>query len=606
MRYVRAQLHCHSSIEGPASIGAHCYEARRAGVEVVWLTDHDTRISLSIGGPFLDRFDFDAPEVTTSVERVAPGGRAIQRAVGWSVRHQDERLARATLSISREQAYTGDQSMLLDVAGGEADEWQHYRVEFAAEAKLHSRPLLSDPTVGLAVRLETETPDDAEAWLDLVLSEQPPDLRQARLRYLLLPKGAPTSLDAIERHVPEHEDRYRTHVVPLPTRTDDWERHEVRPARDATAGGLGGVDNAMHSLRLGVRVRRGAHLRLFADNLTLAHRSAWRDLHHRQRTLARETAAAYGVVCHVAQEISQAGQHKNAWGAHVPLLDYPANLGGFTHDQGIAWARQHGAVFSLNHPFNEYARVELDATGRARAVADKIERYAVARAWGANTLEVGFPAGRHGFPLTDYLRLWDSLMSRGVYIAGSGSSDAHSARVGWRDGNNFVTCIRADATSEQSLLAGLRSGDLSMADPIRFRSQLAFHDDAGHRMGQVVAGPAGSRTVTLALSQAQPSWRLYWVVDGVRRTPVTLGSGTVEESLPVNANRATFVRAEIWDPSLDSSGLLPVTAGDVSAADEPIGRCIALTNAICYCGGPVPDDVPVARRERALSAESLI
>lgn len=30
-RYVSAQLHCHSSIEGPASIGAHCYEAARAG-----------------------------------------------------------------------------------------------------------------------------------------------------------------------------------------------------------------------------------------------------------------------------------------------------------------------------------------------------------------------------------------------------------------------------------------------------------------------------------------------------------------------------------------------------------------------------------------------
>src|SRR5436190_12491870 len=69
-RYVGAQLHCHSSIEGPASIGAHCYEAARAGVEVVWLTDHDTRTSLCIGGPFVDRFDFEAPELTTRVARL--------------------------------------------------------------------------------------------------------------------------------------------------------------------------------------------------------------------------------------------------------------------------------------------------------------------------------------------------------------------------------------------------------------------------------------------------------------------------------------------------------------------------------------------------------
>src|SRR5688572_31673508 len=42
----------------------------------------------------------------------------------------------------------------------------------------------------------------------------------------------------------------------------------------------------------------------------------------RQRELAGELAAKHGVVCHIAQEISWAGQHKNAWGIGVPLLDY--------------------------------------------------------------------------------------------------------------------------------------------------------------------------------------------------------------------------------------------------------------------------------------------
>ncbi len=50
---------------------------------------------------------------------------------------------------------------------------------------MHGRPL-SEATIGLALFLESPpAPADAEAWLDLVLSEQPPDLRQARLRYLV-------------------------------------------------------------------------------------------------------------------------------------------------------------------------------------------------------------------------------------------------------------------------------------------------------------------------------------------------------------------------------------------------------------------------------------
>ena len=151
-RYVAAQLHCHSSIEGPASIGAHCYEAARAGVEVVWLTDHDTRISLCIGGPFLEGFDFESPALTRSVERAASGGKVVQRRVGWHVLRQDEDLAGCRAALSRERCYRGTQSLCLEASAGATDDaWRSLVLEFKADAKLHSRPLLAGPTVGLAV-----------------------------------------------------------------------------------------------------------------------------------------------------------------------------------------------------------------------------------------------------------------------------------------------------------------------------------------------------------------------------------------------------------------------------------------------------------------------
>ena len=615
--YVAAQLHCHSSIEGPASIGAHCYEAARAGVEVVWLTDHDTRISLCIGGPFLEGFDFESPALTSSVERAASGGKVVQRRVGWYVLRQDEDLAGSRAALSRERCYRGTQSLCLEASAVATDDaWRSLVLEFKADAKLHGRPLLAGPTVGLAVFREPRRSSGggappgevspggeatAEAWLDLVLSEQPPDLRQGRLRFLLAsdgvgPDGAPLATQDVE-----DERRYRTHLTPLPGPPGTWTRHELRPAESAEAGGLGGVDNALTGLRLGLRVRRGGHLRLYLDDLTLAHECAGDELHARQRALARTLGQRHGVTCHVAQEISQAGQHKNAWGAVVPLLDYPAQPTGYTHEQGVDWARRHGGVFSLNHPFSAYNRVELDDPARERILAEMIERYAGSRASGADTLEVGFPAGRHGFDLDHYLRLWDGLSRRGVIVTGSGSSDAHSARVGWQNGNNFATRIRADSTAEETLVAGLRSGDVYMVDPVLFRSRLRFGDRAGHRMGQVVGfgaggerevGAAGESEVEVALDRARPNWSLFWVVNGARGPAIALGAGAVRQGLTVPLGEPAFVRAEIWDRgrTADGAAAEPGTAGR--------GRCIALTNPIWYVPRQALDSVPAERREQ--------
>jgi hypothetical protein len=455
--------------------------------------------------------------------------------------------------------------------------------------------------------------------LDLVLSEQPPDLRQSRLRYVFTPVAGD--------HEADEQSRYRTRALPLNAPAERWTRYEIRPAGDA-AGDLGGEDNALSGIRLGLRVRRGARLRLFVDDLTIGHRYAGDELHARQRATARRLAERYGVVCHVAQEISQAGPHKNAWGAGVPVLSYAAQTAPFTHDDGVAWARRHRAVFSLNHPFSKYARLELTDSDRERILAAVLEDYAAARVSGANTLEVGFPAGRHGFALEDYLRLWDGLSARGVIVTGSGSSDAHSARVGWQTGNNFATFVRSASTDEDALLAGLRSGNLYMADPVLFRSRLRFADRAGHRMGQVaqltVADDAGSAgdgaasgaesapeggegiraaQVELALERAQPHWRLKWVVNGERQPGIPLAAGADTHTLPVplgslrdtKPDEPVFVRAEIWDTTRTPAG--DIAAG-AAGADSATGRCIALTNPIWYVR-----EIPEGVTEERLNGE---
>jgi hypothetical protein len=559
-------------------------------VEVVWITDHDTRISLDIGGPFVDRFDFEDPEIWSSVPRFKAGGREGRIGVGWEVAQQDPGLAGGA-SLTKETCFRGTQSLRLEgrvntelpAAGPEVshDEWQYLTLDFKADSKMHSRPLFSGARVGLAVRLDDATESDAEAWLDLTLTEQPPDLKQGRLRYLLW--GDPKRH---ELHPQRDEARFRVRPLSLTSAPGAWTRHEIDPARDADGAALdgeplGGSDNAMTGVRITLRVRKSGRIVLHVDDLTIAHEVAGNDLRARQRELAGELAAKHGVVCHIAQEISWAGQHKNAWGIGVPLLDYASAKGGFTHDQGVEWAKKHGGVFSLNHPFSKYNKIELDDPQREQILEEMIQTYVGSGASEANTLEVGFPAGRHNFTLDYYLRLWDGLSRAGIVIAGSGSSDAHSARVGWQNGNNFATHIRADSTDEQALLTGLRARDIYPADPVRFRSKLSFTDDAGHRMGEVVrVRGAEEREGRLSLDKARPSWYLVWVVSGERREPVRLPEGAVTETVgfTTRAQAPTWVRAEIWDPSYAPDG----TALEGPAESPLQGRCLAFTNPIWY------------------------
>ncbi len=199
--------------------------------------------------------------------------------------------------------------------------------------------------------------------------------------------------------------------------------------------------------------------------------------------------------------------------------------------------------------------------------------------------------------MEDYLRLWDGLSRRGVIVTGSGSSDAHSAKVGWQRGNNFATCIRSISTDEASLLAGLRSGDLYPADPVLFRTACASAMAPGI-MGQVVVvdGGGGLAEVEVALEQAQCTG---CCAGGERRAagpPAAGGTGDADAGLPPPGRDQagpSFVRAEVWD-------LTRSPDGDV--ADGATGRCIALTNPMWYVR-EVPEGVGgAAARTQELAA----
>ena len=54
--YKSVFCHLHSICEGPASVAWNCYAAKKAGVDMVWISDHDSRIPAQ--WPIINELDF--------------------------------------------------------------------------------------------------------------------------------------------------------------------------------------------------------------------------------------------------------------------------------------------------------------------------------------------------------------------------------------------------------------------------------------------------------------------------------------------------------------------------------------------------------------------
>ena len=96
------------------------------------------------------------PEVTGPIERPKPflvhgyrvAARVAEKKAVKTVLPGPVTFAR----LSRDRHYTGTQSLCLAAAAAPDDaEWRSLTVDFRADGKLHSRPLLAEPTLGLAV-----------------------------------------------------------------------------------------------------------------------------------------------------------------------------------------------------------------------------------------------------------------------------------------------------------------------------------------------------------------------------------------------------------------------------------------------------------------------
>ncbi len=534
-RYYPAKFHLHSCFENAASMGGHCFQAKRWGVDVVWITDHDTRICWKQDLAFWGD-NFEGQQLASLEDKKG-------RVDGWRVAVLDDGVEGAA-ELAKGVSLSGKQSMRVWARSGPTrEEWGSLRVDLCTKGKRHQRSLMTGVDIGLALRPERGFGENGRLRILVGLSQQPPNLDEESITYVIGEPG---------------EDEGLVSLGDL--NTGEWNTLHLDLTEDARKHTKGGIDNVFGGLSLSLDSRRGELVELYVDDFRLHQVHNCQTAYDRQKELASELSNRYGVTVYAGTEMSAFGPHKNVFGSWVPILDRNAKPEGYSEAGAIAHVKSYGGAISLNHPFSKWKSEVLTEENREQVVRGVIESYRESRCRGADLIEVGFPEGRHGFHLKDYLKLWDGLSCAGIAIAGIGVSDAHNNRSGWESGNNFANWIRSETIEERDLVRGLLSGDIYMGDPTLFRGELEFMTAEGHRMGQIIVGKEHSE-VLFRMTGCRPGWKVHWIVDGVREKALDVCDEKFEFQGVVTPQDFSFTRFEVYDEG---------------------AKCVLLTNPIYF------------------------
>ena len=494
------QLHVHGSYsEGQGSIESHLFEARELGLDVLWWSDHDFRIT-SYRPASTFAFEAESEPIDTGEAWTALG--ASQLAHTKSLRSTERtRPGRGRAEFTTENSRDGSRCLQLRRDGQGDDKFRSLGRQFVAHRGVHHRPLASVITVHVAA-FPTDHDADGRGIVEVDLSEHPVgapseggeggELVRHRLRYYLTNDETEPVLDGATLH------------VPVPFVPDTWNDLELELTRDAIAGfpAFEGADNSLGVLRLGVEARRDARPTVSFDDLRIEQEVAGPESMAVQRALFDEVGRRYpGLLQHQGLELSYWSMHLNEFSVETVPPDYDAWLvdsgmlteaepfldeeafGVYAAERAVREVHARGGLVSYNHLFNFSEIGGAESPTREEA----LEILTRTRLHGADLLEVGY-RDRKGRTLDDYLWVWDRLAERGQFPVGIGVSDSHGGPAGrWRGTpNNLVSWIFAPTTSKADLIEGLRAGRVFFGDLELFDGRLELESARGFRMGEIV------------------------------------------------------------------------------------------------------------------------
>lgn len=534
-RYYAAQLHLHGPLsEGVGTMRGHNMAARQVGVEILWWTDHDWRIARHT---HLTAFQFEIRRQELEFPpRNQPWRKSRPIIARWEPRILGQPLVEHAARLTDAVAGRGRSLEVRALAAADAGDWGWSEVQMTATAGRARVALAADVVLRLAAHLVTPPGPDAETLVRLELSRQIDGI--AELWYVLGPGG--------ERRV-VRGPKGRIGIVPVDLPVGIWGEIELPVTRDAFALALGGWDNSLRALRLGVRARRGGLAAARFDDLRIVTELEGNEVLARQELMAFELEKEFGLVNHVGLEISYS-LHMGAYLPRAELPDFERDPGGMSPRQIVDWVHERDGVVSYNHIFGTGQRLGLKRSVTSE-VKKRIREQARAmavdnRIFGADLLEVGYP--QRVEPLVAHLAVWDELSAARVFLTAIGSSDSHDHELGWSDGNNFITWIWAKSPRAVDLIEGLREGRAFLGDPTRFHGSLDLESEEGYPMGRVVRTRRATDAARLRLVDVPEGATLRWIVDGQEAGRLDLPTGDFETFLRLDVDRYRYVRAELW------------------------------------------------------------
>jgi hypothetical protein len=211
--------------------------------------------------------------------------------------------------------------------------------------------------------------------------------------------------------------------------------------------------------------------------------------------------------------------------------DYPSGVGLGTSPNGIADVQATGYPAQLNHP-------GLPGGPTQQGTIDN-------NAYGADIME----ACARGSDLV-MITIWDAILSKGIPLVGSWSSDAHRTAT-----LNPCTYIQARSTSFDDLMHSFFEGRAFMANrsfPGQVALNLSSGDPDSYPARYPVYVPGGSATATahVAISAGvATSSTVRWIINGaVASSDVTNGPAYERSyAVPLAASGPTYARAELLD-----------------------------------------------------------
>ncbi len=533
--YHPMHMHLHTCHQPGASMESHMYNAKLLNMHYIRFTDHDTRTGTK--SKSCNSFDFDCGSL---ICEDLPGHWC-----GWEETYGEPKVS------------FRDGAMVLS----ESNDSPTPKVSgygFKSSEKRHTASLIADVTLTLEFELELQ--GDAGLVLDVRMSQRPPDYEPAHLHYTI---GNVEPLDTPHKA-----------VIPLTISPDGY--YQLKLSQDVLKEGVcevvGGLDNVFDSLAIKLVAKNGgrAVCKLKSFHIDVEH--GFDDVIKRQRVLADEIGKKYDIKPFVTTEISGAGQHKNCFSTCVPVIDYAACNYNITQEEAIDHVKKYGGVFSYNHPFSSYKRMNLTAEEREEIFNRDLDTYCATKLWGASLMEVAFLKGYGTFSFRDHLRLWDQLSLAGVFVTAYGDSDAHASDSKWFDGNNFVAWIAADSLQEfpvpeEVFLDSMKAGRLYTGDPIYIKGQVSLSID-GKPMGAIIPlsyEDQSQHNVVFKARQCQKEWITRVVIDG--------------EIVQEFSNADIIDENGIVSLSFDLERKLPVSFARVEMYSKK-GRCILLTNPV--------------------------